>query len=57
MKEVIALLWAICIVVVAIYLHSNNTLGKASTTTFFVLAIVGGVAIANYDVIKRFKGL
>jgi len=57
MKEVIALLWAICLVVIAIYLHVNNTLGKASTTTIFVLAIVGGLAIANYDVIKRFKGL
>lgn len=57
MKEVIALLWAICLVVVAIYLHATNTLGKASTTTIFVLAIVGGLTIANYDVIKKFKGL
>jgi chromosome segregation ATPase len=57
MKEIIALLWAICIVVVAIYLHVNNILGKASTTVLFALAIVGGLGIANYDLVRKFKGL
>ena len=55
MKEVIALLWAICIVVVAIYLLVYNNLGKASATILFALAILGGLAIANYDLITNFK--
>ncbi len=57
MKEIIALLWGICIVVVAIYLHVNNNLGKASTSLLFTLAIVGGLAIANHNLLKKFKGL
>ena len=57
MKEIIALLWGICIVVITIYLHVNKTLGIGSTSMLFALAIIGGLAIANYDMIKRFKGL
>ncbi len=57
MKEIIALLWAICIVVVAIYLHVNSNLSKASTSLLFTLAIIGGLAIANYNLLKKFKGL
>jgi len=56
MKEIIALLWAICITVVTIYLLVSGKLGKAPSGLLFSVAIVGGLAIVNYDFIKKFEG-
>ena len=55
LKLVIALLWAICITVIAIYLLANKTLGKGSAAVLFAVAIIGGFVIANYDFIKRIE--
>ncbi|MDP3183322.1 MAG: hypothetical protein Q8M54_10975 [Desulfobaccales bacterium] len=57
MKDIIALLWLICIVGVTIYLHVNHTLGKGSMIILFAVAILGGLSISNYDLIKSFEGL
>lgn len=57
MKEVVALLWVICVAVIAIYLHVNKTIDKTSTGMLFTLAIIVGLVIANYDLISKFKGL
>ena len=57
MKEVIALLWGICIVVVTIYLVVNKNVSTPAAGIIFAVAIVGGLAIANYDVLKKFSGL
>ena len=57
MKEVIALLWGICIVVVTIYLVVNNNVSKTAAGMFFAVAILGGLVIANYDVLKKVSGL
>ncbi len=55
MKEILALLWAICITVVAIYLHATNKISRSSAGIFFAVAIVGGLTIANYDFVRRFE--
>jgi len=57
MKDIIALLWLVCISGLAIYLHVRNSLPKISMTILFALAIFGGLAISNYDLITRFEGL
>jgi len=56
MKEIIALLWAICITVVTIYFLVSGKLSKAPSGLLFSVAIVGGLAIVNYDFIKKFEG-
>jgi len=56
MKEIIALLWGICITVVTIYLLTSGKINKTSSGLLFSVAIIGGLAIANYDFIKRFEG-
>lgn len=56
MKEIIALLWAVCIAVVTIYLLVKNKINNTSSGLLFSVAIVGGLAIASYDFIKRFEG-
>lgn len=56
MKEIIALLWAVCIAVVTIYLLVKNKINNTSSGLLFSMAIIGGLAIANYDFIKRFEG-
>jgi chromosome segregation ATPase len=57
MKALIALLFGICVVSVAIYLHVDKKIEIKSLTVMFALAIFGGLAIANFDVLKRWKGL
>jgi len=56
MKEIIALLWGICITVVTIYRLISGKINKSSSGILFSVAIIGGLAIANYDFITRFEG-
>ena len=57
MKALLGLLFGICITTVSIYLHAQKTIDRKSFSIMFGLAIVGGLAISNYDVLKRWKGL
>ena len=57
MKALIALLFGICIVAISLYLHVEKKIDLKSASAMFALAILGGLAIANYDVLKRAKGL
>lgn len=55
MKEIVALLFLICIVVVTLYLATTLQIDLKAATIFFGVAIVGGFVIANYDFVKKFK--
>ncbi|MFH1881853.1 MAG: hypothetical protein ABIL62_03960 [Planctomycetota bacterium] len=57
MKEPIGLLWGICWGTIAICLHLRYGLGRVSFGLLLTFAIVGGIAIVNCDVVKRWKGL
>lgn len=56
MREIIALLWAICFAVVGIALNVNGYISKAVLTILLIFGVGGGLAIANYDRLIRFKG-
>lgn len=57
MKETIGLLWGICWGAIGICLHLCYGLGGVSFGLILTFAIVGGIAIVNCDVVKRWKGL
>ena len=57
MKALIALLFGVCVVAISMYLHVEKKIDLKSVLAMFALAILGGLAIANYDVLKRAKGL
>ena len=56
MKEIIALICGVSFAIATIYLHAKGKIAKASASVFLAAAIIGGLAIANYDVVKKFKG-
>lgn len=55
MKLIIALLFFVNLTVVTIHLAVIKRIDSKLTTLFLFCAIVGGFAIANYDVIRYFK--
>jgi chromosome segregation ATPase len=57
MKALLALLFGITITAISIYLHVGKSIDRKAMSIMFALAIIGGLAIANYDVLKRWKGL
>ena len=56
MKEIIALIYGVSVTIATIYFHAKGKIAKVSASVFFAAAIIGGLAIANYDVVKKFKG-
>ena len=57
MKETVALLWGICWGAIAVCLHLRYGLNRVSFGLLLTFAVIGGIAIVNYDVVKRWKGL
>ena len=57
MQTTIALLCGISVAAIAVVLHVRKNVDKTVLTIMFGLAIVGGLAIANYDVLTKWKGL
>ncbi len=57
MKALLALLFGITITAISIYLHVDKSIDKKAMSIMFALSIIGGLAIANYDVLERWKGL
>jgi formate-dependent nitrite reductase membrane component NrfD len=55
LKNIIALLWFISIASMAICLAVGKKNDNKLTTILLVFAIVSGLAITNYDVIKSIK--
>lgn len=53
----IALLFGICVAALSIHLHVDKKIDVKALSVMFALAIIGGLAIANFDVLKRWKGL
>lgn len=57
MKTLIALLFGISVIALSIHLHIDKKIDVKALSAMFSLAILGGLAIANFDVLKRWKGL
>ena len=55
MKELIALLFGVCITVIVIFLHVRGKISKGSASVFFAFAVLGGLAIANHDIVTKFE--
>ncbi len=55
MKELIAILTFICITSIAIYLSVIKKINSKILIVLLVFAIFSGLAIANYDIIEKFK--
>jgi hypothetical protein len=54
-KEIIALLIFICVATVTIYLSVIKHIDTRLTVILLAFSILGGLAAANFDVIRRFK--
>jgi len=57
MKETVAIIWGFGWAAVAICLHIKHGLHTNSFIALLVFSLVGGLAISNYDIIKKWKGL
>ncbi len=57
MKEIVALLFAGCFIGIAVYLAVRNKNNTKLPALFLAFALVGGLAIVNYDLIKSIKGI
>ena len=55
MKEILGLLFPVCIAVTTIYLSVTKRIGTKLTVIFLIFSLVSGFLIANYDVIKKVK--
>ncbi|MCJ7647246.1 MAG: hypothetical protein MUP85_01410 [Candidatus Lokiarchaeota archaeon] len=55
MKEIIALLVFISLVVITIYLSVTKAIDIKLTIALLCFAIISGFAISNYDIIQKFK--
>jgi hypothetical protein len=54
-KAIVALLFLVSIVVITLHLTTKKQIGVLVAVLFFCVAILGGLAIANYDFIKTLK--
>lgn len=55
MKEILGLLFLVCVTVVTIYLAVTKQIETKNVIGFLVFAALGSFCIANYDLIKRFR--
>ena len=55
MKCIIALICGITVTAIAVFLHVRKHIDKKALSLMFGLAVVGGLAIANYDALKSLK--
>lgn len=55
MKEIIALIVFLSFSIITTYLAANKQINTGLATVLFVFAILSGIAISNYDFIKRIK--
>lgn len=52
MKELIGLLFLICLVAIVVFLAAQKQIGTGMTITLLSFAVVGGFAIARFDWVK-----
>lgn len=55
MKEIFALLFFICFAGGTFYLTTTRKIDLKTTMAFLVFTLIGGLSIANYDIIKKVK--
>ncbi len=55
MKEILALLFSVCFAIGTFYLATTKKIDLKITMVFLVFTLIGGLLIANYDIIKRIK--
>ena len=55
MKETIAILFGICLTIFTLYLIVTKQIDSKMSVVLFLFALIGGLGIANYDLIKRIK--
>ncbi|MCF8085026.1 MAG: hypothetical protein K9M96_18255 [Deltaproteobacteria bacterium] len=55
MKEIVALIVFLSFSIITTYLAANKLISAGLATVIYVFAILSGVAISNYDFIKRIK--
>lgn len=55
MKEIIALLFFVCSAISTFYLAAIRKFDWKITMVFLVFTLIGGLSIANYDIIKKIK--
>src|SRR5437870_4435142 len=56
MKFIITLLWITCVFATGIILHILGYLNLPSLLGVLAFSVLGGLAIANYNLVKRWKG-
>lgn len=55
MKVTIAILFGICVTIFTLYLIVTKQIDSKMSVVLFLFALIGGLGIANYDIIKRIK--
>ena len=55
MKAIVGLLFGICLTIVAVYLATTKQIETSVTVVLLTFAILGGLAVANFDLIKSIK--
>ena len=55
MKEIIALIIFLSFSIITVYLAVNNQISESLTCIILGFSILSGLAIANYDIVKKFK--
>lgn len=55
MKELLALLFPVCLGAATLYFSITRKLDFKHVVVFLIFSLTGGILIANYDIIKKFK--
>jgi len=55
MKQTIALLFGICMTIFTLYLIVTKRIDLKMSVLLFLFALIGGLGISNYDIIKKIK--
>jgi len=55
MKETVAILFGVCLTIFTLYLIVTKQIDAKMSVILLIFALIGGLGIANYDIIKRIK--
>lgn len=54
-KETVAILFGVCVTIFTLYLIVTKQIDAKISAVLLIFALIGGLGIANYDIIKRIK--
>lgn len=55
MKETVAILFGVCVTIFTLFLVVTKQIDAKISAVLLIFALIGGLGIANYDIIKRIK--